>query len=72
MQKIELKRVFVFKKGGKDIKLEDPDPQLAPAKVGVFYSNIYPELINSSVVGPKYTDNGEAVYTLSVTIGTKG
>lgn len=72
MEKIELKRVFSFKKAGKEIKLEDPDPQMPPQKVGIFYSNIYPELVNSSVSGPKYTDNGEAVYTLSATIGTKG
>lgn len=72
MEKISLKRVFVLKKNGKEIRLEDPDQSLAPAKVAVFYSNIYPELVNASVTGPKYTDSGEAVYSMSATIGTKG
>lgn len=72
MDKIELKRVFTLKKNGKDIRLEDPDPSMAPAKVAVFYSNIHPELVNASVTGPKYSDNGEAVYTMSATVGTKG
>ena len=72
MEKFELKRVFLYKKNGKDIRLEDPDTSLAPAKVAVFYSNIYPELNNASVNGPKYTDKGEAIYTFSSTIGTKG
>lgn len=72
MEKISLKRVFIYKKGGKDIRLEDPDPQLAPEKVGVFYSGIHPELVNSSVTGPKYTEDGEAVYTLSSSMGRKG
>lgn len=72
MEKIELKRVFVLKKNGKEIKLEDPDPAMAPVKVATFYSNIHPELVNASVTGPKYNDNGEAVYTMSATVGTKG
>ena len=72
MDKIELKRVFVFKKNGKDIRLDDPDPSMPPVKVAVFYSNLYPELVNASVTGPKYTDNGEATYSMSATVGTKG
>lgn len=72
MEKIELKRVFVHNKNRKEIRLDDPDPSLPPAKVAVFYSNIYPELNNASVSGPKYTDDGEAIYTFSSTIGTKG
>lgn len=72
MEKIELKRVFLYKKNGKEIKLQDPDTAMPPAKVAVFYSNLYPELANASVQGPKYSDNGEAIYTMSATIGTKG
>lgn len=72
MQKIALKRIFVFKKNGKDIKLDDPDSGLEPAKVATFYSNLYPELLNASVNGPSYNDQGEAVYTMSATMGTKG
>lgn len=72
MEKIELKRVFVFKKNNKEVRLEDPDSSLAPAKVAVFYSSIHPELLNASVTGPKYTDNGEAVYTMATSVGTKG
>lgn len=72
MDKIELKRTFLFKKNNKETRLEDPDPSLPPAKVAVFYSNIYPELATASVNGPKYTDNGEAIYTMSTAIGTKG
>lgn len=72
MEKIELKRVFIYNRNKKEIRLDDPDPSLPPAKVAVFYSNIYPELNNAGVVGPKYTDNGEAVYTFNSSIGTKG
>lgn len=72
MEKINLKRVFVYRKNGKDLRLEDPDPSMAPVKVAIVYSNIHPELVNASVTGPKYTDDGEAVYTMSATVGTKG
>ena len=72
MEKITLTRVFTLKKNGKEIKLADPDPAMPPVKVAVFYSNIYPELVNASVTGPKYNDNGEALYTMSATVGTKG
>lgn len=72
MEKIELTRVFTYKKNNKEIKLADPDPSLPPAKVAIFYSNLYPELVNASVTGPKYNDSGEAVYTMSATVGTKG
>ena len=72
MEKIELIRKFKFNKNGKEIILNDPDPSMPPAKVGVFYSGMYPELLNSGVTGPKYDNDGNAVYTLSSAIGTKG
>ena len=72
MEKIKLKRVFMLKKNGKDIRLEDPDENLAPVKVATFYSNVYPELLNASVNGPTYNDQGEAVYTMNASMGTKG
>lgn len=72
MEKVTIKRVFELKRKGATVKLTDPDESLPPAKVAVFYSNSYPELLNASVQGPTINENGEAVYTFGATVGTKG
>lgn len=72
MEKISLTRVFLFKKNNSEIRLADPDNTIPPQKVAVFYSNQYPEMLNASVTGPRYNDKGEAEYTISTVVGTKG
>lgn len=62
-----MKRVFKYKK----IILTDPNPKLTPEEVQNFYSSSYPELTTGKIEGPEIKD-GEAVYTLSSRIGTKG
>ena len=66
-----LKRKFTIKKGGKDIELADPNPDMSPQEVIKFYSSEYPELTNASVSGPK-VESGKAMYNFNTSVGTKG
>jgi PRTRC genetic system protein C len=66
-----LKRKFTIKKGGKDVDLADPNPEMTPQDVIKFYSSEYPELTNSTVEGPK-VEGGKAVYSFKTSVGTKG
>lgn len=59
----------VFKHG--TITLTDPDPDMTPEQVIIFYSNQYPELTTSNVHGPEIKDDA-AVYMFKTTVGTKG
>ena len=71
MEKTLLKRVFVYKKNGKDIKLTDPDPSMTADQVLSFYSGTYPEMTTASVTGPEFkADTLE--YTIKSVVGTKG
>lgn len=62
-----IERVFTYK----DRILSDPDTNLSPEEVLVFYSNTYPELTTSTVHG-ELSDRGVMEYTFKTTIGTKG
>lgn len=62
-----LKRVFVHG----SVKLQDPDRNMTPEEVLMFYSNQYPELVTSNVHGPEIKDDC-AEYTFKTTVGTKG
>lgn len=62
-----IERVFTYK----DRILSDPDTNLSPEEVLVFYSNTYPELTTSTVHG-ELNDRGVMEYTFKTTIGTKG
>jgi PRTRC genetic system protein C len=67
----EVKRVFKFKKSGKDVVLDDPNPAFTAEEVLSFYSGAYPELTTSNVGTPTIKDD-EAVYEFVTTVGTKG
>lgn len=65
----ELKRVFYNEK--EKIELPDPDPNMHPDKVLLYYSNQYPELVNSSVAGPEVLSD-KLKFKFVTGVGTKG
>lgn len=69
MDKIKLVRKFYIE--SKKTTLADPDQNMTPDQVMQFYSNTYPELVTSSVHGPKY-EGDSIVFTFKTTVGTKG
>lgn len=71
MEIAAIERSFTFKREGKTVTLQDPNPELTSDEVMSFYSNQYPELTTSTVSGPKVED-GKAVYGFQTTVGTKG
>lgn len=66
-----LKRKFTIKKGGKDVELADPNPEMTPQDVIKFYSSEYPELTNATISGPK-VEGTKAVYSFKTSAGVKG
>lgn len=62
-----IERVFMYN----DTVLSDPNPDLTPEEVLVFYSNTYPILTTSNVHG-ELNERGIMEYTFKTTIGTKG
>lgn len=75
MEKQEIKRKFVINRGTSTVKLEDPDPTMAPSEVMSFYANHYPELNTSTVQGPELKEEDgsmAAIYTFKTVVGTKG
>lgn len=60
-------RTFKYKKN----ILADPNPEMTPDEVLLFYSNNYPELTTSNVHG-HLTEQGTMEYEFKTTIGTKG
>lgn len=66
-----LKRVFVYKKDGQSLKLNDPDPTIDPQGVLDFYSNLYPELTTGRVGGAEFKGN-TVLYEFSASFGAKG
>lgn len=69
MEKTKITRKFYIE--SKKVTLADPDPVMTPDQVMQFYSNTYPELVTSSVHGPKY-EGDSIVFTFKTTVGTKG
>ena len=66
-----LKRKFVFKNKGKEIELEDFNPNASPEEIVKFYSGQYPELTSATVDEPKYVGNS-TVFNISSSPGTLG
>lgn len=66
-----LPREFVLTRGGGDIRLSDPNPDMTPSEVMIFYSSTYPELTNGSVSAPDVKAT-KLTYTFSATVGKKG
>ena len=67
----KLPRKFEVNIQGKTVDLPDIGDDKTPEEVLKFYSNIYPELMNVAMDGPK-VEKGVAVYSSKPTMGTKG
>lgn len=66
----ELKRVFKFKKNGKEIELADINPQISPEEVLKFHSGQYPELTTAKIK-TEY-EGSNIIVNVSTEVGTKG
>lgn len=64
----DIKRVFTIE--SKNITLDDPNPEMSPERVMVFYSDLYPELTTCTVTEGEY-ENDQLVYKFVQVIGTK-
>lgn len=65
-----LKRKFEIEINGKPIYLDDPNPEMSIEEVSEFYSNHYPQLMNSI-----HTTNeldGNLIIKFKTIAGTKG
>ncbi|WP_289074722.1 MULTISPECIES: PRTRC system protein C [Bacteroidaceae] len=67
LQVTGLVRTFKFN----DKVLADPNPEMTPDEVLLFYSGTYPELTTSNV-HQRLTEEGQLEYEFKTTIGTKG
>ncbi len=66
-----LKRVFLHKENGREIRLTDPNDRFTIIDVQNFYAGTYPVLTNAKITGPEIKDD-EAQYRFESTMGTKG
>ncbi len=68
---IVFEREFRLKVGNEMLILPDPDPEVTPDDVMDTYSNLYPQLTNSTV-SPMMIENDKRVYEFITTTGVKG
>ena len=66
-----LKRVFLYKDNGQEIRLTDPNEGFTIADVQNFFAGTYPVLTNAKVIGPDIKDD-EMQYRFESTMGHKG
>ncbi len=68
-----MERVFKVTIGKEEKILPDPGYDMTPEEVIKFYSNTYPELLNSSLTGPDIdSKTNVATYSTKNNMGTKG
>jgi PRTRC genetic system protein C len=67
----QLKRVFILKDNGQDIKLIDPEPRWSVEAVLNFYANTYPILTTAKISAPTIKDDA-VEYKFESVMGTKG
>lgn len=60
-----------FEIEGQGIVLDDPNPSASVDTVKRLFSDLYPELVSATVVGPNITPEA-VVYKFSPKAGTKG
>jgi PRTRC genetic system protein C len=66
-----LKRVFLHRENGQEIRLNDPNEGFTVADVQNFFAGTYPVLTNAKVTGPEIKDD-EMLYRFESTMGVKG
>lgn len=66
-----LKRVFILKEKGQEIKLTDPEPHWSVETVLNYYANMYPILTTAKVSTPLIIDDC-VQYQFESVMGTKG
>lgn len=71
LQVTDIERVFKFSKNGKDITLDDPNPNFSTDDVLSYYSNLYSELTTATVHGPEI-EQDKAIFQFKTTVGVKG
>jgi len=67
----QLKRIFLHKENGQEIRLADPGAEFSPADVQNFYAGMYAILTNAKIIGPEIKED-EVQYRFESTMGTKG
>ncbi|MEZ2336369.1 PRTRC system protein C [Mucilaginibacter sp. RCC_168] len=67
----QLKRVFLHKENGQEVRLADPGAEFTANDVQNFYSTNYPVLTNAKIIGPEIKDD-EVQYRFESTMGFKG
>lgn len=66
-----IEREFIYKKSGKETKLEDPNINLSAEQVKEIYSSQYPDLVNAKVKDMGLI-NMKMTYEFESIAGTKG
>lgn len=66
-----LPRTFELEAQGKTVVLSDPNPSASVDTVKRLFSDLYPELVSATVIGPTITSESVA-YKFSPKAGTKG
>jgi PRTRC genetic system protein C len=68
-----LERSFIIERNGKDIPLDDPNPNWSIEEIRKFLGTTQPDILNADVSGPEIKDDKQ-VYTFSAgsAVKTKG
>ena len=73
MEVTEIKRVFVYdKKGAKPVLLQDPNKHMSVERVVDFYSDVYPEFVNTEIVNKGLNKSNDLEFEIVPKAGTKG
>jgi len=67
----QLKRVFILRDKGQDIRLTDPEPRWSVEAVLNFYANTYPILTTAKIAPPEIRED-TLQYRFESVMGTKG
>jgi PRTRC genetic system protein C len=68
MEVKEIKRVFVYDKQ----TLQDPNKNMSVERVADFYSDRYPEFVNTEIINKGINDSGYIEFEIKPKVGTKG
>lgn len=69
--KVTSRKFIVIDDNNNEVELPDPNPTMTLEDIRKFYSGKYPEIINSTINGPKIFED-TATYSFNRAVGTKG